>query len=128
MRYLHLFLPLFLLLTACSSTSDLSAKKELENTNSGGFKLDPEHNIHPLSGDFSGNPHAERFVDNMVKTHGFDRQQLQDVLAQTKRLDYVLNLMEKQAPAPKTTTTQAPSMPVPNGTMDPLSEQVHHCR
>lgn len=51
----------------------------------------------------------------MVKTHGFDRQQLQDVLAQTKRLDYVLNLMEKQAPAPKTTTTQAPSMPVPNG-------------
>lgn len=106
---------------------DLSAKKELENTNSGGFKLDPEHNIHPLSGDFSGNPHAERFVDNMVKTHGFDRQQLQDVLAQTKRLDYVLNLMEKQAPAPKTTTTQAPSMPVPNGSY-PLSEQVHHCR
>lgn len=52
MRYLHLFLPLFLLLTACSSTSDLSAKKELENTNSGGFKLDPEHNIHPCPATF----------------------------------------------------------------------------
>ncbi|GKX59588.1 lytic murein transglycosylase B [Leminorella grimontii] len=114
MRYLTLFLPLFLLLTACSSKPDLSAKSELESSTSGGFKLDPEHSVHPLTGDFSGNPNAERFIDNMVNTHGFDRQQLHDVLAQTKRLDYVLNLMEQQAPTPKT-TPQTPSVPVPNG-------------
>ncbi len=42
----------------------------------------------------------------MVREHGFDRQQLHDVLAQTQRLDWVIRLMDKQAP-----TSRPPSEP-----------------
>ncbi len=42
----------------------------------------------------------------MVSKHGFDRQQLQEILSQSKRLDYVLRLMDRQAP-----TTQPPAGP-----------------
>ncbi len=35
----------------------------------------------------------------MVEKHGFDRQQLHAVIGQAKRLDYVLRLMDRQAPA-----------------------------
>ncbi|VFS63592.1 Membrane-bound lytic murein transglycosylase B precursor [Kluyvera cryocrescens] len=34
----------------------------------------------------------------MVSKHGFDRQQLHEILSQAKRLDYVLRLMDRQAP------------------------------
>lgn len=57
-------------------------------------------------GDFAYDPAMNRFVDKMVSEHGFDRQQLHDVLAQTKRLDYVLKLMDRQAP-----TTRPPAGP-----------------
>ena len=32
----------------------------------------------------------------MVNKHGFDRQQLQEILSQAKRLDSVLRLMDRQ--------------------------------
>ncbi len=57
-------------------------------------------------GDFANNPAAERFIDAMVSKHGFDRQQLHEILSQAKRLDYVLRLMDKQAP-----TTAGPTGP-----------------
>ncbi|WP_252150351.1 DUF444 family protein, partial [Escherichia coli] len=42
----------------------------------------------------------------MVNKHGFDRQQLQEILSQAKRLDSVLRLMDNQAP---TTSVKPPS-------------------
>ncbi|GLR10812.1 murein transglycosylase B [Mixta theicola] len=99
MRYPRLLLPLILTLAGCSSkptpTPPQSGNPFLEE---GGFLLKPAHEIHPLNGDFAGNPAAERFIDKMVQEHGFNRQQLHDVLAQAKRLDWVLRLMERQAP------------------------------
>lgn len=101
MRYSRLLLPLVMTLAACSSkptpTPPQSGNPFLGE---GGFLLKPAHEIHPLSGDFAGNPAAERFIDKMVQEHGFNRQQLHDVLAQTKRLDWVLRLMDRQAPTP----------------------------
>jgi membrane-bound lytic murein transglycosylase B len=51
-----------------------------------------------MGGDFANNPAAEQFIDKMVSKHGFDRQQLHEILSQAKRLDYVLRLMDRQAP------------------------------
>jgi len=39
---------------------------------------------------------AQQFIDKMVNKHGFDRQQLQEILSQAKRLDSVLRLMDNQ--------------------------------
>ena len=59
-----------------------------------------------MGGDFANNPAAAQFIDKMVAKHGFDRQQLQEILSQAKRLDYVLRLMDRQAP-----TGQLPTGP-----------------
>ncbi|WP_437609695.1 lytic murein transglycosylase B [Erwinia sp. V71] len=108
MRSLLTLLPLVTLLAACSSKPGQPAQPQTsgnpfhESSTSaprGGFLLQPAHNIHPLSGDFAGNPATERFIEHMVSVHGFDRQQLHDVLAQAKQLDYVLKLMDRQAPS-----------------------------
>ncbi len=64
----------------------------------GGFLLEPQHNVMQMGGDFANNPAAAQFIDKMVAKHGFDRQQLQEILSQAKRLDYVLRLMDRQAP------------------------------
>lgn len=100
MRHLAALLSVSLLLTGCSSKpkpADLNAQPSQANN---GFLLEPAHNYHPLTGDFANNPATERFIDKMVREHNFDRQQLHDVLAQTKQLDYVLRLMNQQAPTP----------------------------
>ena len=70
--------------------------------------LSPAHSGAPLGGDFANNPNTARFIDKMVQEHGFDRQQLHDVLAQARRLDSVLRLMDRQAPTP---STQGPTGP-----------------
>nr|WP_154324622.1 lytic murein transglycosylase B [Pantoea sp. 201603H] len=99
MRAVAKFLPLFLFLAACSSKSPVPEPSQGENPfKGGGFLLEPSHTLHPLGGDFSRNPAAERFVDKMVREHSFDRQQLHDVLAQAKQLDWVIKLMDRQAP------------------------------
>ncbi len=64
----------------------------------GGFLLEPQHNVMQMGGDFANNPAAAQFIDKMVAKHGFDRQQLQEILSQAKRPDYVLRLMDRQAP------------------------------
>ena len=106
-RYVTL-LPLFVLLAACSSKPKPTETETTTGTPSGGFLLEPQHNVMQMGGDFANNPNAQQFIDKMVNKHGFDRQQLQEILSQAKRLDSVLRLMDNQAP---TTSVQPPSGP-----------------
>ena len=106
-RYVTL-LPLFVLLTACSSKPKPTETETTTGTPSGGFLLEPQHNVMQMGGDFANNPNAQQFIDKMVNKHGFDRQQLQEILSQAKRLDSVLRLMDNQAP---TTSVKPPSGP-----------------
>lgn len=104
-RYVAL-LPLFALLAACSSKPQSSEIQTTTGAPSGGFLLEPQHNVMVMGGDFANNPNAQQFIEKMVNKHGFNRQQLQEILSQAKRLDYVLRLMDRQAP-----TTQPPAGP-----------------
>lgn len=106
-RYVTL-LPLFVLLAACSSKPKPTETETTTGTPSGGFLLEPQHNVMQMGGDFANNPNAQQFIDRMVNKHGFDRQQLQEILSQAKRLDSVLRLMNNQAP---TTSVKPPSGP-----------------
>lgn len=106
-RYVTL-LPLFVLLAACSSKPEPTETDTTTGTPSGGFLLEPQHNVMQMGGDFANNPNAQQFIDKMVNKHGFDRQQLQEILSQAKRLDSVLRLMDNQAP---TTSVKPPSGP-----------------
>lgn len=106
-RYVTL-LPLFVLLAACSSKPKPTETDTTTGTPSGGFLLEPQHNVMQMGGDFANNPNAQQFIDRMVNKHGFDRQQLQEILSQAKRLDSVLRLMDNQAP---TTSVKPPSGP-----------------
>ena len=106
-RYVTL-LPLFVLLAACSSKPKPTETETTTGTPSGGFLLEPQHNVIQVGGDFANNPNAQQFIDRMVNKHGFDRQQLQEILSQAKRLDSVLRLMDNQAP---TTSVKPPSGP-----------------
>ncbi|MEC5317944.1 lytic murein transglycosylase B [Brenneria populi subsp. brevivirga] len=106
MRHLATLLPALVFLSACSSKPTPPPEAPQGNPFKGGFLLEPAHAGHQLSGDFALNSATSRFVDKMVSQHGFDRQQLHDVLAQARRLDWVLRLMDKQAP-----TSGAPSGP-----------------
>lgn len=105
-RYVTL-LP-FMLLAACSSKPKPTETETTTGTPSGGFLLEPQHNVMQMGGDFANNPNAQQFIDKMVNKHGFDRQQLQEILSQAKRLDSVLRLMDNQAP---TTSVKPPSGP-----------------
>lgn len=106
-RYVTL-LPLFVLLAACSSKPKPTETETTTGTPSGGFLLEPQHNVMQMGGDFANNPNAQQFIDRMVNKHGFDRQQLQEILSLAKRLDSVLRLMDNQAP---TTSVKPPSGP-----------------
>lgn len=106
-RYVTL-LPLFVLLAACSSKPKPTETEATTGTPSGGFLLEPQHNVMQMGGDFANNPNAQQFIDKMVNKHGFNRQQLQEILSQAKRLDSVLRLMDNQAP---TTSVKPPSGP-----------------
>lgn len=106
-RYVTL-LPLFVLLAACSSKPKPTETDTTTGTPSGGFLLEPQHNVMQMGGDFANNPNTQQFIDRMVNKHGFDRQQLQEILSQAKRLDSVLRLMDNQAP---TTSVKPPSGP-----------------
>lgn len=109
MRHLATLIPLALLLSACSSEPDTTTTLAQGQAVQGGFLLDAGHaNPLILNGDYANNANAQRFVDKMVNEHGFDRQQLHSVLAQTKRLDWVIRLMDRQAPSP---TGKPPSGP-----------------
>ncbi|MDF3934844.1 lytic murein transglycosylase B [Pseudomonas citronellolis] len=112
MRRLVLVLPFLLLLPACSSkptTPPVSAAPAPAKTvlaPRGYPGLQPIPQAAPLTGDFAKNAAAQRFIDKMVDIHGFDRRQLHDLLSRTERLDWVIRLMDRQAP-----TYQGPSGP-----------------
>ena len=106
-RYVTL-LPLFVLLAACSSKPKPTETDTTTGTPSGGFLLEPQHNVMQMGGDFANNPNAQQFIDKMVNKHGFDRQQLQEIISKAKSLDSVLRLMDNQAP---TTSVKPPSGP-----------------
>ncbi|ORN02620.1 lytic murein transglycosylase B [Pantoea septica] len=99
MRFKITLLPLVALLAACSSKPESAPQAATLAAPKGGFLLEQSHAVQPVLGDFAGNPAAEKFIDQMVEKHGFDRQQLHAVIGQAKRLDYVLRLMDRQAPA-----------------------------
>ena len=99
MRFKVAYLPLVALLAACSSKPQTTQEMAVEKAPKGGFLLEPSHAVQPMFGDFAGNPAAEQFINQMVDKHGFDRQQLHAVIGQAKRLDYVLRLMDRQAPS-----------------------------
>lgn len=73
-----------------------------------------QHDISQDDSDFAGNARAQRFIDDMVQ-QGFERQQLNEILSQTKRLDYVIDLMNRQAPVPATTIPSITTTARPNG-------------
>ncbi|KAA8995627.1 lytic murein transglycosylase B [Affinibrenneria salicis] len=110
MRYLAALLPIFTLLSACSSKpAPVEASTSPGTAARGGFLLKPALSagtlLQPavrgdglLNGDFSANPQASLFVEKMVREHGFDRLQLQQTLAQARQLDWVIRLMDQQAP------------------------------
>ncbi|CAK9885791.1 MAG: Membrane-bound lytic murein transglycosylase B [Candidatus Erwinia impunctatus] len=97
MRYLLKTLPLILFLSACSAPHHPAATAS-PSPPKGEFLLDATHQHAPLSGDFASNPLTIKFIDRIVAEQGFDRQQLHDVLAQAQKLDWVIRLMDKQAP------------------------------
>lgn len=99
MRYLAALLPLIPLLTACSHEPAPSSEPAHGNPFKGGLLSEPANPGLLQNGDFSANPATNQFIDKMVREHGFDRQELQNVLGQAHRLDWVLNLMERQAPS-----------------------------
>lgn len=107
MRRLLALFPVCMVLAACSSKPEpQQSAPETVGAQSGSMLFQPQHQMYLASGDFANNPAAERFITMMVNKHGFDPQQLHEILSQAKRLDYVLRLMDKQAP-----TTSAPSGP-----------------
>ena len=69
-RYVAL-LPLFVLLAACSSKPKPSETETTTGTPSGGFLLEPQHNVMQTGGDFANNPNAQQFIEKMVNKHGF---------------------------------------------------------
>ena len=99
MRFKVALVSLITLLAACSSKSETPQQAATLPAPKGGFLLESSHSVQPMFGDFAGNQAAEDFIDQMVAKHGFDRQQLHAVIGQAKRLDYVLRLMDRQAPS-----------------------------
>ena len=57
-------------------------------------------------GDFANRSNVDNFVQRMVQKHGFDSAELHRVLAQAERYDWIIKLMDAQAP-----TTRPPTGP-----------------
>lgn len=128
-RRLCFIAAIFCLLAACGSTppsnnvippvATLSAFTQAvttdvsQNTAVKLLQLAPEHRVYHADGDFVSGYSTQQFINNMVSQYGFDRQQLIMVLSQARKLDYVIALMDKQAPVVVSSQPKAP--PKPNG-------------
>jgi lytic murein transglycosylase B len=98
MRILVPLLVILSLLSACSSHDNDADQPAPNQTRT--EAVTPSGEAGPVSGDFADNPNARRFVDDMVNNHHYDRAQLESWLSHAKRLDSVIRLMDRQAPAP----------------------------
>lgn len=102
MRRIVSFLPVLCLISACSSkpVPPQAPAPQARSSGSAQAGYGTWQNAQasaPTRGDFANNPAAGRFVERMVRQHDFDRRALQDLLAQTERLDWVIRLMDQQA-------------------------------
>ncbi|SFN10649.1 peptidoglycan lytic transglycosylase GH103 [Izhakiella capsodis] len=86
------------LLSACSNPPKQTAPKVYGNPFKGGGQGIQNSGVSRLSGDFAGNPAAQAFVTRMVNEQGYDRAQLESTLSAARRLDWVLDNMDRQAP------------------------------
>lgn len=109
---MHRFIPLVLLLpliSGCSSAANTPAQAPAPKAKSGGSFLitpPPKQTAGVLAGDFATNPAVDQFIAMMVSKHGFDRAELHRVLSQASREQWIINLMDRQAPV-----STAPSGP-----------------
>lgn len=106
MCYKLTMLFLTLLIISCSSKPQRAPEIPPENR---GRMLQPSSGFSSssseiLRGDFAGNKATENFIKMMVSKHGFDPYQLNEVLSEAKELDWVLRLMDRQAPTAKPAT------------------------
>lgn len=109
MRCLFIWLfPLLAMLTACHSHSHKIASQGVE---SGRFLTNPSHMTPLATGDYSDDPKAIAFINRMVNKHHIDPDILTSWIGQAKKLDSVINLMDRQAP----TSLKSPVKPRPNG-------------
>ncbi|OCG24242.1 murein transglycosylase B [Gilliamella sp. wkB108] len=110
MKRIIVLLSMILLLSACNSNKQSTVSPMKEHRGhakvKGGVYLEKEHTQPKTNAPLAMD--KEKFIKKMVSQHGFNRQQLHDVLEQTNKLDWVINLMDKQAPKAGTST-------VPNG-------------
>ncbi|WP_192457567.1 lytic murein transglycosylase B [Musicola keenii] len=119
MRRLIAVVPLLVMLSACSNTPSESQPDTMitgthspsSPTPTGGFFNPGAQSGMLANGDFANSPDVDRFIGKMAQQYGFDRQQLHTILGQAQRLDWVIRLMDKQAPAP---SAAVPSN-IPNG-------------
>ena len=100
MQRIIILVNIVLLLAACSSEkSSISPMQEHRGHPSveGGVYLEKEHNAPKTNNELLAID-QENFITRMVNKYGFNRKQLREVLSQTNKLDWVINLMDKQAP------------------------------
>ncbi len=97
-------------LIGCSSGGAMKSPMQQHRGQSNvkdGFFLEKQHEK-PKANNNNLTVDKEKFINMMVKKHGFNRQQLKNVLKQTNKLDSVIKLMDQQAP-------KSTSLNVPNG-------------
>lgn len=100
MQRIIILVNIVLWLAACSSEkSSISPMQEHRGHPSveGGVYLEKEHNAPKTNNELLAID-QENFITRMVNKYGFNRKQLREVLSQTNKLDWVINLMDKQAP------------------------------
>ena len=99
-RYAAL-LPALILLSACSSKPKTEAAQPTAGAPSGGFLLEPKHNMMQMGGDFANNPAAEQFIDKMVSKHGLTASSCMPFCLRRSVWTHVLRLMDRQARQPR---------------------------
>lgn len=99
MRYLTIFLPIISLLAACGNTLQHATEPTISDHQVlSDVMPERKHDSFILKGDFADSPEAVSFINRMVREHGFEHQQLYDVLAKAKKLDWLILQMDRQAP------------------------------
>ena len=105
------------MLTACSSQNEQGSQSPASISNPSTLKISNYNTLpirsHISSGDYQNNENAERFIEYMVAKHNYDRDELVYWLSNARRLDFVINLMDRQAPSKPSTAKPRP--PVPTG-------------